>query len=422
MVHHVAGPCTNGKLRVGYQQYGGTPMSRLALAAFLALSLAARAEVPNNLVKVGVLTDMSGPFADQVGPGSVAAAKMAAEDFMKEGGKLKVEILSADHQNKPDVGTAQARRWVDQDGVDAVVDLPNSAVALGVSNVLREKNRVTLASSSATSDLTGKACAPTTVQWVLDTWSLGHSTAVALLEQGAKTWFFVTVDYALGQALERDAAEAVAAGGGKVLGQVRHPLGAADLSSALLEAQSSGAQVLALANTGADVINAIKQAGEFGLTQKMKVAALFIQLSDVHGLGLPAAQGLLTTEAFYWDLNDGTRGFAKRFAERMGGRMPTANHAGVYSATLAYLHAVQGAGTIDGKAVVDWMKAHPSTDTAYGKVEIRADGRAIHPMYLFKVKSPAESKGAYDYYALQQTIPADKAFRPLAEGGCPMVK
>ena len=396
-------------------------MKRLVLAALLALTVSARAEIPDNTLRVGVLTDMSGPFADQVGAGSVAAAKLAAEDFMKEGSKIKVEILSADHQNKPDVGVAQATRWVDTEKVDAIVDLPNSAVALGVANVLKDRNRVTLASSSATSDLTGKACAPTTVQWVLDTWSLGHSTATALLAQGAKTWFFVTVDYALGQALERDAADAVKAGGGQVLGQVRHPLGAGDLSSALVQAQSSGAQVLALANTGADVINAIKQAGEFGLTQSMKVAALFIQLSDVHGLGLEAAQGLLTTEAFYWDLNDGTRSFAKRFAERMNGRMPTANHAGAYAATLAYLHAAQAADTIDGDKVVAQMKAHPSEDPAFGRVEIRADGRAVHPMYLFRVKSPKASQGPYDYYELVQTIPADKAFRALNEGGCPLV-
>ena len=397
-------------------------MTRFAASLALCLfAAAAHGEVPNGVVKVGVLTDLSGPFSDQVGTGSVVAAKMAAEDFMASNGKLKVEILSADHQNKPDVGVAQARRWVDEDGVDAIVDLPNSAVALGVSTVMREKDRVTLASSAATPDLTGKACAPTTVQWVLDTWSLGQSTATALLEQGQKSWYFVTVDYALGAALERDAAAAVNAGGGKVLGQTKHPLGAGDFSSALLAAQSSGAQVLALANTGTDTINAIKQAGEFGLTRTMKVAALFIQLSDVHGLGLAAAQGLLTTEAFYWDMNDGTRAFAKRFAERMDGRRPTANHAGVYSATLAYLHAVAGADTVAGKAVVDWMKAHPSTDPVYGTVPIRADGRAVHPMYLFQVKSPAQSKAPYDYYTLQQTVPADKAFRPLGEGGCPLV-
>lgn len=396
-------------------------MTRLALAALLAFTVSAHAEIPGNTLRIGVLTDMSGPFADQVGAGSVAAAKLAAEEFMAEGGPLKVEILAADHQNKPDIGSAQASRWVDVDKVAAIVDLPNSAVAFGVSTVMKDRNRTTLASSSASSDITGKACAPTTVQWVLDTWSLGHSTATALLAQGAKSWFFVTVDYALGQALERDAAEAVRAGGGIVKGQVRHPLGAADLSSALIEAQSSGAEVLALANTGVDVINAIKQAGEFGLTQKMKVAALFIQLSDVHGLGLQAAQGLLTTEAFYWNLNDGTRAFSKRFAERMGGRMPTANHAGVYSATLAYLRAAKAANTIDGDKVVAEMKRHPSEDAAYGKVEVRADGRAIHPMYLFRVKTPAESKGAYDYYDLIQTIPAETAFRALNAGGCPLV-
>ncbi len=401
-------------------------MKRLAFAAVLALALPApapaQAEVQGNLVRVGVLTDMSGPFSDQVGPGSVAAARLAAEDFNAEGGALRAEIVAADHQNKPDVGTAQASRWVDAEGVAAVVDLPNSAVALGVSTILRQRNRVTLASSSATSDLTGKACSPTTVQWVLDTWSLGHSTAAALLAKGANSWYFVTVDYALGQALERDAAEAVKAGGGTVAGQVRHPLGAADLSSALVQAQSSGAKVLALANTGADVINAIKQAGEFGLTRSMQVAALFIQLSDVHALGLQAAQGLLTTEAFYWDLNDGTRAFSKRFAERMGGRMPTEDQAGVYSATLAYLHAVRATGTIDGDKVVAEMKRQPIDDKVFGRVQIRADGRTIHPMYLFRVKAPAASKGPWDYYELVETIPAERAFRPLAEGGCPLVQ
>ncbi len=397
-------------------------MKRYALAALLAFTVSARAQVPNNTVKVGVLTDMSGPFADQVGAGSVAAARMAADDFNAEGGPLKAEIVYADHQNKPDVGTAQARQWVDQDGVDAIVDLPNSAVALGVNTVMKDRNRTMLASSSATSDLTGSACAPTTVQWVLDTWALGHTAASALLAEGEKNWFFLTVDYALGQALERDATQAVTAGGGKVLGQVRQPLGTADFSSALLQAQSSGAQVLALANTGADVINSVKQAKEFGLTQSMKVTALFLQLSDVHGMGLQEAQGLLTTEGWYWDLNDGTRAFGKRFADKMSGRMPTANHAGVYSATLAYLHAVKAANTIDGDKVVNWMKQHPSQDPVFGRVEIRADGRALHPMYLFRVKTPAQSKGPYDYYDLLQTIPADNAFRPLSQGGCPLVR
>ena len=260
------------------------------------------------------------------------------------------------------------------------------------------------------------------MQWVLDTWSLGHSTAQALLAQKADTWFFVTVDYALGQVLRAGCGGGGDGRGGKVLGQARHPLGAADLSSALLQAQSSGAKVLALANTGADVINSIKQAGEFGLTQSMKVAALFIQVSDVHGLGLAGGAGAADDRGVLLGLNDGTRAFSKRFAEKMNGRMPTANHAGVYASTLAYLRAVKAANTIEGDKVVAEMKAHPSTDPTYGRVEIRADGRAIHPMYLFRVKAPAASKGPWDYYELVQTIPADKAFRPLGEGGCPLVK
>jgi len=384
--------------------------------------LAAYAEIPGNTVKVGVLTDMSGPFADQVGQGSVAAARLAADDFAAESHGLKVEILFADHQNKPDVGTAQARKWVDEDGVAAVVDLPNSAVALGVSSVMRERNRVALASSSATSDMTGKFCSPTTVQWVLDTWALGRSTAGALLKAGGNSWYFLTVDYALGAALERDASAAVVAGGGKVLGAIKQPLGTADFSSALLQAQSSGANVLALANTGTDAINAIKQAGEFGLTRSVKVAALFMQISDVKSVGLEAAQGLLLSEAFYWDLNDRTRAFSTRFGEKMKGRVPTEDQAGVYSATLAYLRAVRDAGTIEGDKVVAQMRAHPINDTLFGAVQIRPDGRAVHAMYLFRVKAPGASKGPWDLYETVATIPGEEAFRPLQEGGCPLVK
>jgi branched-chain amino acid transport system substrate-binding protein len=384
--------------------------------------LAAKAEIPGNTVKVGVLTDMSGPFADQVGQGSVAAARLAADDFAAESHGLKVEILFADHQNKPDVGTAQARKWVDEDGVAAVVDLPNSAVALGVSSVMRERNRVTLASSSATSDMTGKFCSPTTVQWVLDTWALGRTTAGALLKAGGNSWYFLTVDYALGAALERDASAAVIAGGGKVLGAIKQPLGTADFSSALLQAQASGANVLALANTGADAINAIKQAGEFGLTRSVKVAGLFMQISDVRSVGLEAAQGLLLSEAFYWDLNDSTRAFSSRFGEKMKGRVPTEDQAGVYSATLAYLRAVRDAGTIEGDKVVTQMRAHPINDPLFGAVQIRPDGRAVHAMYLFRVKAPAASKGPWDLYETVATIPGEQAFRPLQEGGCPLVK
>jgi len=393
-----------------------------ALSLVLLAAAPAHAQVPDNTVRIGVLTDLSGPFADQVGPGSVLAAKLAAEDFAKEADGLKVEILSGDHQNKPDVGLSIARRWIDVDGVDAVVDLANSGVALAVANFLHEKNRTALASSTATSDLTGKACQPTTVQWVLDTWSQGHSTARALTARKAKSWFFITVDYALGHTLERDATEALKADGGEVKGAAKHPLNTADFSALLLQAQDSGAQVLMLANTGNDAITAIKQAGEFGLGSKMQIAALFLQITDVHSLGLQAAQGLLLTEAFYWDLNPATRAFSKRFAEQMGGRAPTEDHAGVYSATLAYLRAVRKIRTIEADKVVAQMKATPIEDPLFGHVEIRKDGRAIHAMYLFQVKKPEESKGEWDLYKLVETIPPDQAFRPIDQGNCPFVK
>jgi branched-chain amino acid transport system substrate-binding protein len=400
--------------------------SALALAAALALlPAAARAQFPGDTVKIGVLTDMSGPFSDQVGQGSVTAARMAAEDFNAEAagkpGALKAEIVYGDHLNKPDIGVGIARQWVDQDGVAAIVDLPNSGVALAVSNLMREKHRVTLASSSATSDLTGKFCAPTTVQWVMDTWAQGHATAQAMSARKLDTWFFLTVDYALGQALERDASAAITALGGKVLGAVRSPLGTADFSSPLLQAQATGAKVIVLANTGADVINAVKQAAEFGLTQNgTQLAALFIQSSDVHSLGLAAAQGLELTTGFYWDRTDDTRAFAKRFAARMGGRMPTEDQAGVYAATAHYLRAVRGTPTLDGAQAVAAMKKLKPDDKLFESTEIRADGRVIHPMYLFRVKTPAESKGEWDLYTLVATIPAATAFRPLAEGGCVM--
>jgi branched-chain amino acid transport system substrate-binding protein len=383
----------------------------------------ARAEIPDNTVRIGVLTDMTGPFADQVGAGSVAAAKLAAEDFAGESKGLKVEILSADHQNKPDIGVGIAAKWVDQDGVDAIVDLPNSGVALAVAGVMRDKHRVALASSSMSSAITGKACAPTTVQWVSDTWVQGASTVAAMLKAGADTWYFITVDYALGQALQGDATTALNAAGGKVLGSSRLPLGTTDFGSPLLEAQGSGAKVLALANTGADAINAVKQAQEFGLTKSgTKLAALFMMISDIQSIGLPAAHGLQLTEAFYWDLNDDTRAWSRRFAERMNGRMPTQNHAGVYSATLAYLRTVRDAETVIGEQVVAAMEKAPIQDKLFGSVIIRPDGRAVHDMYLFQVKNPAESKGPWDLYTLQQTIPGNSVFRPLKAGGCAMIK
>ena len=386
---------------------------------FLLCASPSPAEIPADGVKIGVLTDMSGPFSDQVGKGSVVAAELAVEDFAKESGGLKVEIISADHQNKPDVGLGIARHWVDEDGVAAIVDLPNSGIALAVANLMREKHRTALTSSSLTSDLTGKACAPTTVQWVTDTFVQANSTVRALAQRNLKSWYFLVVDYALGQALERDASAALTASGGQVLGAVRSALGTADFSSPLISAQSSGASVLALASTGADMINAIKQANEFGITPQMTIAPLFIQLSDVQALGLSVAKGLQFVEAFYWDLSDETRAWSQRFGARMQGRMPTEDHAGTYSATLAYLRAVRDTGTVEGEKVVERMKSMSIEDELFGKVVIRPDGRAVHDVYLFEVKAPAESKGPYDYYKLLDTIPGDKAFRPLDQGGCP---
>jgi branched-chain amino acid transport system substrate-binding protein len=394
----------------------------LGAALATALTTGVLAEVPGNSVKIGVLSDFSGPFADQAGKGSFIAAQMAAEDFAKESKGLKAEIIFADHQNKPDVGSAIARRWIDQENVVAIVDLPNSGVALAVNTVMKEKNRTMLASGSATSDLTGKFCQPTTVQWALDTWALGNAMGSAITERGGKSWFFVSFDYALGKALQRDTAEAIEKQGGKVLGAVTHPLGTTDFSSYLLQAQASGADVIALGDTGADAINAIKQIAEFNiLGGGKKLAALFMQIVDIDALGLKAAQGLLLSEAYYWDLNDSTRAWSKRFAERMDGRMPTINHAATYSATIAYLRAVQAAQTVEGDKVVTQMQSAEINDPLFGPVRVRKDGRAVHTMFVFEVKKPEESKGRYDYYKLVRTIPAEQAFRPIDKGGCPMI-
>jgi branched-chain amino acid transport system substrate-binding protein len=385
----------------------------------------ARAEIPGGTIRIGVLNDMSGPYADLSGKGSVIAAQMAAEDFAAEAGAgaPKVEILGADHQNKADIGAAVARRWVDQDGVDAVVDLPNSAVALAVNQVMKEKDRAFLASSTATSDLTGAQCAPTTVQWTFDTWALANGTARAVIHDGGKSWFFIASDYALGQALVRDTSALVRANGGEVLGNVRTPLGSPDLSSYLLQAQSSGAQVIGIANAGDDAVNTVKQAAEFGIGRSggQRLAGLIVFLTDVHAMGLQTAQGLLLTEAFYWDLNPATRAWSARFAARDGGRMPTMNHAGVYSSVLAYLRAANAIQSVSGRAVVARMGAAPIDDALFGPTVIRKDGRAVHAMYLFQVKTPAQSHGEWDLYNLVATIPAAEAFRPLGEGGCSLV-
>lgn len=389
-------------------------------AAFLLAAPLARADLPET-VKIGILNDMNGPFADQSGRGSVVAAQMAAEEFAARSGGFKVQILSADHQNKPDIGAQIVREWVDREGVVAVADAVNSAVGLAVNQIMADKHRTFLATNVGTSDLTGKFCQPTTMQWTMDTYAFGNSIARAMLQQGGDTWYFISFDYALGAALERDATATINALHGRVIGSVRHPLGTTDFSSYLVQAQSSGAKVVALADTGTDLINAVKQAAEFGLAKKQQLAGLFTQIVDVDSIGLPAAQGLLVIEAFYWDLNDATRAFARRFAQRFGDKMPTANQAGVYSSVLAYLHAVKAAQTIEGEKVIAQLQSAPIQDALFGSVTVRKDGRAVHDMYSFKVKAPAESKGRWDVYQVMATIPGAQAFRPLDQGGCRLV-
>ncbi len=393
------------------------------LSAVLAAALCGPAAAENNgVLRIGVLNDMSSVYADFQGPGSVVAAKLAAEDFAK-GSKRKVEILSADHQNKPDIGAEIARRWFDVDGVDMIIDVPNSAVALAVADIAREKNKVFIGSGAGSALLTGAKCSPNTVHWTYDTWAMGHGVARALMQQGNKTWFFVSADYAFGADLQKQASDEVLAEGGKVLGNVRHPLGTNDFSSFLLQAQASGAQVIALANAGGDTVNAIKQAAEFNLGAKQKIVALIFDLQSVPALGLQAAQGITALNAFYWDMNDQTRAWSKRYQEHHPQKeMPNHMQAGVYSATMDYLRAVDKVGSpADGRAVVDAMKATPVDDPLFGHVTIRQDGRAVHPMYLLQVKTPAESKGTWDVFKLVATVPADQAFRPLNEGGCPLV-
>ena len=400
---------------------------KASLLAAVALCLAAgplgAQTAPARTLKIGVMNDQSGPYADLGGPGSVVAARLAVEDSGLAAKGWKVEVLAADHQNKADIAANITRQWIDNEGVDAIADLVNSAAALAVSHLTREKNRVLLASGPATSDLTGKACSPNTVHWTSDTWAVAHGTAKATVKSGGDTWFFLTTDYAFGLALERDTSSVVTANGGKVLGAVRAPIGASDFASFLLQAQNSKAKIVALANSGADTTNAIKQAAEFGLVAGgQKIAAMLLYISDIHALGLPVAQGIVLTSPFYWDTNDGTRAFAERFSKQMRGAKPTMIHAGTYSAVAHYLKTVAaGADSKDGAKVVTAMKAAPTDDPLFGKGTIRPDGRKIHPMFLFEVKSPAESKGPWDYYKYRATVPADEAFRPMSEGGCPLV-
>jgi len=396
----------------------------ILLAALLALGPAtARAQISDGAIKIGVLNDQSGLYADLAGQGSVVAARMAVEDYGAEKKGMKVEVVFADHQNKADVGSAIARQWYDVDKVDLIVDVPNSGVALAVSQITRDKAKAFIVSSAATSDLTGKACSPNTIHWTYDTWALANGTANALVKQGADTWFFITADYAFGHALERDVEAVVLKNGGKVLGKVRHPLNTQDFSSFLLQAQASKAKVIGLANAGGDTTNAIKQGAEFGIVKGgQNFAGLLVFLTDVHALGLQTAQGLVFTETFYWDLNDRTRAFAKRFSERNRGIHPTMIHAGVYAGVTHYLKAVEALKSDDGTKVIAKMKEIPTDDPLFGKGTIRIDGRKIHPAYLVEVKKPAESKAPWDYYKIRATIPADQAFRPLDQGECPLVK
>ncbi len=396
---------------------------KMILATALLWGGAAHAQYTDNTIKIGVLTDLSGLYADLSGPGAVTAAKLAVEDFGAAAKGLKVEIVAGDHQNKADVAASIANAWFDVDKVDAVVELVNTGVALAVSEVGRVKNKVVLVSGAASSDLTGPKCNANTLHWAYDTWSLANGTGKAMVRTGGDTWFFLTADYAFGTALERDTTAVVEANGGKVLGHVRAPINTSDFSSFLLQAQASRAKVIGLANAGGDTINSIKQAAEFGIVRGgQSLAGLLVFASDIAALGLPTAQGLVLTETWYWDLNDNSRAWTKRWQAERPGKFPTMIHAGVYSSVLHYLKAVAALKADgDGRAVIAKMKELPTDDTLFGQGIVRADGRKLHDAYLFEVKKPAESKYPGDFYKTRATIPAAEAFRPLKEGGCPLV-
>jgi branched-chain amino acid transport system substrate-binding protein len=401
-------------------------IAQLLLGTALLLGAAGGARADDKTIKIGVLTDNSGLYADLGGSGSTVAAQMAIEDSGMAAKGWKINLVSADHQNKPDVGINIARQWIDVEKVDIFMDVLNSGVALAVNNLVREKNSILIDTGAATSDLTNAQCSPNTIHWVYDTFMLANSTGQALVKAGGDTWFFLTADYAFGAALERDTAAVVVKSGGKVLGAVKHPLNSSDFSSFLLQAQASKAKIIGMANAGGDTTNTIKQAAEFGIVSGgQKLAGLLLFITDVHALGLKVAQGLNFTETFYWDMNDGTRAFSKRFSERMKNKaMPSMVQAGVYSGLIHYFKALDamGGNPHDGAKVVARMKEMPTDDPLFGQGSIRADGRKIHPAYLFEVKKPEESKGPWDYYKLVGTTPADQAFRPLAESACPLVK
>jgi branched-chain amino acid transport system substrate-binding protein len=384
-------------------------------------TIAVQAQTLDRPIKIGVLSDMSGPYADQAGLGSVEAARMAIEDAGGKIGNQPIELVSADHQHKTDVANTVARYWFDVEGVDVIVDMPNSAVALAMQQLVKEKNKIALYATAATTELTGKQCSPNGIQWVYDAYSNAAGLAKALVAKGDKSWFFLTVDYALGISLQAEASKAITALGGTVVGSVRHPLNNPDFSSFLLQAQASDAKVIALANAGSDTINSVKQAGEFGLTKNHVIVAPLVYISDIHSMGLQMAHGLTFIEGFYWDLNDDTRAWSKRFFERRKA-MPTMTHAGVYSAVSHYLKAVKAAGTADTQAVLAKMREMPVDDFFSRGGTIRKDGRMAHDMLLVEVKTPQESKYPWDYYKVVATLPADQAFRPLSESECPLVK
>jgi branched-chain amino acid transport system substrate-binding protein len=401
-------------------------ISSLLLGTALTLASASLAVAQDKNVKIGALSDQSGLYADLGGPGSTLAAQMAAEDSGLMAKGWKIEIISGDHQNKPDIGTTLARQWFDVDKVDTIVDVPNSGVALAVNTVIKEKNGVYINSGAATSDLTNAQCSPNTVHWTYDTYMLAHTTGQALVKAGGDTWFFLTADYAFGAALERDTTAVITANGGKIAGGVKHPLNTSDFSSFLLQAQSSKAKIIGLANAGGDTTNSIKQAAEFGIVKGgQKLAALLLFLTDVKAIGLETAQGLNFTETFYWDMNDQTRAFSKKFAARMkNGAPPTMVQAGVYSGLIHYFKALEalGGNPHDGIKVVEKMKSIPTDDPLFGKGEIQPNGRTIHSAYLFEVKKPSESKSPWDFYKLVGTVPGDQAFTPLADSKCPLLK
>lgn len=397
-------------------------MAILAGTAAFAFTAAAHAQMSDNVIKIGVLDDMSGVYADLAGPGSVVAAEMAVEDFGGSVNGVPIEIVSADHQNKADIAANIARQWIDTQQVDVIVDVGNSAAALAVQEVTRDKGKVHLNSTAGTTQLTNDQCSPTGIHWTYDTYALANGTGTAMTEEGFKKWYFITADYAFGHSLEQNTSNAVKAAGGEVVGVSRAPFPNTDFSSYLLQAQASGADVIGLANAGGDTINAIKQAKEFGITASgIKLAGMLVFLTDIHALGLETTQGLTITTGWYWDLDDESRAFAKRFAERHEGRMPTMVQAGVYSAISHYLKAIAAAGTDEGLTVVNKMKSMPVQDMFADNGVIRADGRMVHDMYLVQVKAPSESKGPWDYYNVLRTIPGDAAFMPLSQSTCDLV-